>query len=209
MFGILLSAFNSVLAWVFRSLLVKFVLFFALYFITSEFVGFIATLLPDGSSINGTLSSIDSGVWFFLDVFRIQTGLSAVVSAYATRFIIGSVSYPANGQSVQSVEYQSSGVIFNVQPTVREGVIDLSIDQQLSNFVATTTGVNNSPTLTKRALKTSVGMQDGDVIVLGGLAENKESGTSDGLSFLHKFLHTKGSESSRSEILLVLQVQRI
>ena len=100
-------------------------------------------------------------------------------------------------------------MIFNIHPTVRESVIDLSIDQQLSNFIATTTGVNNSPTLTKRALKTSVGMQDGDLIVLGGLTENKESKSHDGLSFLPKFMQTTGNEASRSEILSVLQIQRI
>lgn len=123
--------------------------------------------------------------------------------------VLGSVSYPSNGLAVQSVEYRSSGVLFNIQPTVREGVIDLSIDQQLSNFIATTTGVNNSPTLTKRALKTSVGVQDGDLIVLGGLTENKESKSRDGLGFLPKFLHSTGSENMRTEIFLVLQVQRI
>lgn len=88
MFGIFLSALNSVLAWVFRSLLVKFVIFFALYFITTEFVSLIANLLPDGSSINSTLAGIGSTTWFFLDTFQIETGISAVVSAYATRFII-------------------------------------------------------------------------------------------------------------------------
>lgn len=88
MFGIFLSALNSVLAWVFRSLLVKFVIFFALYFITTEFVSLIVNLLPDGSSINSTLAGIGSATWFFLDTFQIETGISAVVSAYATRFII-------------------------------------------------------------------------------------------------------------------------
>ena len=88
MFGILLSALNSALAWVFRSLLVKFTLFFALYFITSEFVEFIAALLPNASSINGALSGITAGTWFFLDAFALPMGLSALVSAYATRFII-------------------------------------------------------------------------------------------------------------------------
>ncbi|EBN0460988.1 DUF2523 domain-containing protein, partial [Salmonella enterica subsp. enterica serovar Dublin] len=71
MFGILLSALNSILAWVFRSLLVKFALFFALYFITSEFVGFISALLPNASSINGALSGITAGTWFFLDAFQL------------------------------------------------------------------------------------------------------------------------------------------
>lgn len=88
MYGIFLSALNSILAWVFRSLLVKFAVFFGLYFITTEFVSLIVTLLPDGSSINGTLSGIGSATWFFLDTFKIEAGISAVVSAYATRFII-------------------------------------------------------------------------------------------------------------------------
>lgn len=140
---------------------------------------------------------------------RIRSGSSGTFSVGQDVPVLGSVSYANNGQAVQNVEYRSSGVIFTIQPTVREGVIDLNIDQQLSNFVATTTGVNNSPTLTKRALKTSIGMQDGDLIVLGGLTENKESNSRDGISFLPSFLKTAGKENTRSEIMLVLQVQRL
>lgn len=88
MFGIVLSALNSALAWIVRAVLVKFVLFFALYFITSEFVSFIAALLPNGGALNNALSGIASSTWYFLDVFMIPQGLSAVVSAYTTRFII-------------------------------------------------------------------------------------------------------------------------
>jgi general secretion pathway protein D len=140
---------------------------------------------------------------------RIKSGAQGTFSVGQDVPVLGSVTYPANGQPVQSVEYRSSGVIFNIFPTVRESVIDIAVDQQLSNFAQTTTGVNTSPTLTKRALKTSIGMQDGDLIVLGGLTENKESDTRDGISFLPKFLHTTGKENSKSEILLVLQVQRL
>ena len=88
MLGILLSAINSALAWVFRALLVKFILFFALYYITSEFTGFIASLLPKAASLNGALSGITSGTWYFLDAFQLPMGLSLLVSAYTTRFII-------------------------------------------------------------------------------------------------------------------------
>ena len=61
----------------------------------------------------------------------------------------------------------------------------------------------------KREIKTAVSMQDGEVIVLGGLTENKETQTRDGLSFLPTFLHTKGHETSKADILLVLQVQKV
>ena len=88
MFAILLSAFNMVLAWLVRSLLVKFVIFFALYFVTSEFLAILAGLLPSASSLGGALSGITAGSAYFLDVFALKTGLSMVVSAYVTRFII-------------------------------------------------------------------------------------------------------------------------
>jgi type II secretory pathway component GspD/PulD (secretin) len=141
---------------------------------------------------------------------RIRSGSLGSFSVGQDVPVLGAISYPSGaGQAVQSVEYRSSGVLFDINPTVRDAIIDLTINQQLSNFVTTTTGVNGSPTLTKRSLKTSVSMQDGDLIVLGGLTENKESASRDGLSLLPKFLHSKGAENSRSEILLVLQVQRI
>ena len=85
----------------------------------------------------------------------------------------------------------------------------MDIEQQISNFVRTETGVNDSPTLTKRELKTTVGMQNGDVIILGGLSENKDAANRDGPVFLPKFMHTRGHEKSNSEILLVLQVEKI
>ncbi len=88
MFGILVSAFNFVLAWVVRSLLVKFVMFFALYFVTNEFIGLLIPLLPTSANVSGAMSGLTSATWYFLSIFNIQTGLSMIVSAYATRFII-------------------------------------------------------------------------------------------------------------------------
>ncbi|MEI6628321.1 MAG: DUF2523 family protein, partial [Alphaproteobacteria bacterium] len=66
MFGILVSAFNTILAFILRSVLIKFVLYFALYFVTTEFVSILLTLLPTSSSLNGAFSSMPSSVWYFL-----------------------------------------------------------------------------------------------------------------------------------------------
>ena len=139
-----------------------------------------------------------------------QSGARGVFSVGQDVPVLGALSFPQGaGQAVQSVEYRSSGVIFDVRPSVKGEIIDLDITQQLSDFIKTTTGVNDSPTLTKRELKTTVGMQDGDVIVLGGLSENKDAANRDGPIFLPKFMHTRGHEKSNSEILLVLQVEKI
>ena len=88
MFGIILSALNSVIGWIFRSIVIKFGLFFALFFVTTEFTGFVASLVPESSSVTGLFGNIAAGTWYFLDVFSIGTGMSLVISAYATRFII-------------------------------------------------------------------------------------------------------------------------
>jgi general secretion pathway protein D len=124
--------------------------------------------------------------------------------------VLGAITYPGNGQpSVQSVEYRSSGVIFDLQPQVREAVVDLIVSQQVSNFVVTDTGVNSSPTLIKREIRTALSVSDGDIVVLGGLTENKDSRGVSGLSFLPSFLRSTSQDSSQAEILLVLQVLKM
>ncbi len=90
MFGILLSAFNAVLAFVLRSVLVKFFTFFALYFVVTGFLQVMqsAGLFPSASSLNGALAGIPSAVAYFMDMFAVSQGISMMVSAYFTRFII-------------------------------------------------------------------------------------------------------------------------
>lgn len=88
MFGILVSAFNLILGWIVRSVLVKFVLFFGLYFVTTEFLQVISSLLPSANALTGALSGISASTSYFLDIFAFQTGLSLVISAYVTRFMI-------------------------------------------------------------------------------------------------------------------------
>lgn len=88
MFGIVLSALNVVLGFIFRSVVVKFAVFFGLFFITTEFISILAGLVPDSSSLAGALGGIPSGVWYFLDLFNVTAGIPLLLSAWATRFII-------------------------------------------------------------------------------------------------------------------------
>lgn len=140
---------------------------------------------------------------------RVRSGGDARFSVGSDVPVLGSVQLDKNGNPIQSVEYKPSGTIFQVKPTVRESSIDLDILQQISNFVQTTTGVNNSPTLQKRELKTVVTAKDGDLLVLGGLDQDKDGSDSSGVSFLPDWLRSRGSEKSKTQILLVLQVQRL
>jgi len=140
---------------------------------------------------------------------RVQSGASARFSVGSDVPVLGAVQMDKNGNPVQSVEYKPSGVIFDLKPQIRESGVDLTINQQLSSFIPTTTGVNNSPTLIKREISTTIGAMDNDLIVLGGLDENKSSQDASGFSFLPAWMKSKGAQDSKTQILLVLQVQKI
>ncbi|MES2831766.1 MAG: type II secretory pathway, component PulD [Pseudomonadota bacterium] len=141
---------------------------------------------------------------------RVKSGTSGRFSVGQEVPVLGAVSYPGNGAPpVQSVDYRASGVIFELQPIVRNGSIDLTVNQQISSFVATSTGVNNSPTLIKREVQTALNVSDGEIVVLGGLAETKESKSDSGPAWLPQFLHNHAQETARTEIILVLQVTSI
>ncbi|KDR24881.1 DUF2523 family protein [Caballeronia grimmiae] len=89
MFGILLSAGNALLAFVLRSVIAKFFLYFALFFFVTEAIGFLqgAHILPSASSLQ-VFGSIGEGVWYFLDLCSFSVGAPMIVTAYVTRFII-------------------------------------------------------------------------------------------------------------------------
>ena len=140
---------------------------------------------------------------------RVKSGSKGNFSVGSDVPILSRVTYQ-DGRPVQSVEYRSSGVIFDIQPTIKSQAIDLKIQQQLSNFVKTDTGVNQSPTLIKRDIVTDVTVKSGDVIVLGGLAENKVEEGETGFSFLPQgFLSGKSKANTKTDIIVLLQVKVI
>jgi len=140
---------------------------------------------------------------------RVSSGTKAKIVVGNQTPVLGQAQLDKNGNTIQSVEYKPSGVILELQPELRQEVSDLQINQQISNFVQTTTGVNNSPTLVTREISTSVGVKGDEVLVLGGLDEEKDSSNSTGPFFLPSFLRATSGEKSRSEVLLILQATRI
>ncbi|MDQ1921572.1 DUF2523 family protein [Massilia pseudoviolaceinigra] len=88
MFGILLSALNTVLGFVVRTVLIKFVAFSVLFMITTGLMSVLVPLLPTGAALSSTLGGIPSGAWYFLDLFNVGAAIPLVLAACCTRFII-------------------------------------------------------------------------------------------------------------------------
>lgn len=139
-------------------------------------------------------------------MLRVKTGTQAKFSVGSQVPVLGSVSQDKNGNPVQSVDYKQSGTIFTVQPDVRQDVIDLNITQELSSFVATTTGVNSTPTMLQRSATSQLTIHTGEVVVFAGLEEQR-----DDKSDSHLFGFNLGTKknSTSSEVLLFIEAQRI
>ena len=88
MFGILVSAFNTILGFVFRQVIVKFIVLFALFFAIQAFVSALSGFIPNPASMNSGLSGIASGSWWFMDLFGFSQGAPMVITALAYRFLI-------------------------------------------------------------------------------------------------------------------------
>jgi hypothetical protein len=91
-FNLVLSALYKLGGFLVTSVVAKFLLFFGLFFVTTEFVPILfsgaSSLLPATTSITNALAGLPAGVWYFLELMRIDIGLPSVISAWATRFVI-------------------------------------------------------------------------------------------------------------------------
>lgn len=139
-------------------------------------------------------------------VLRTSSGVIASFAVGESVPTLGSVSYPTNsGTSVQSVQYQQAGVVFSVIPQVVGDHVDVAIYQSVSQFIPTTTGVNQSPTLQNRVLSSDVNLEPGSVVFLGGLSQNNETNNGSGWWVLPNFV--RGHQVSKTDLVLMMQVE--
>ncbi|MFM0318155.1 type II secretory pathway protein [Paraburkholderia nemoris] len=163
--------------------------------------------------LDAAIAALDSDSRFHVVTspnLRVTSGKHGRLNVGQSVPVIGSVSYPAtSGAPVQSVAYEDAGVIFDVVPTVKDDVIDTDVTVEISDFQKTSTGVNNSPTKNTRKSETSMTLQDGEVVVMGGLSQGKDSTVTSGIRWLPSFMDGRSVDRSRSDIVLVLQVSKI
>ncbi|EOA8258099.1 type II secretion system protein GspD [Escherichia coli] len=138
----------------------------------------------------------------------VSSGKNASFSSGQQVPVLGSVSYN-DGTPVQSVTYRDSGVIFKLTPMVTGNRIHITVHQELSSFVKTDTGISDSPTLLKREIDSTLVLNDGDVVVLGGLADSNDSDTKTGFSLLPKWFSQRSSENSKTDMVILLQVKKM
>ena len=89
--GLLITFLKGILSFIFTKTVPKFFFFAGLYYVVLEFTPVIISLIGGDAfvqNINSALSSLPSGVLYFMSLFKLGTGLEIVLSAYVVRFII-------------------------------------------------------------------------------------------------------------------------
>ncbi len=113
---------------------------------------------------------------------------------------------------VNSIEYRDTGVLLTVTPRVNPGgLVIMDVEQEVSDVTETETSGLDSPTIQTRNVTSSVAVQSGQVVVLGGLIRDRSDESDSGIPGLYKlpvigWLFGETSEStSRTELVVVIQ----
>jgi len=92
-----------------------------------------------------------------------------------------------NGTSniLQNIQYRDTGVIMTVLPQVNsEGLVNMQIRQEVSQIASATTGGIASPTFSTRESETTVVVQSGETIVIGGIIDDTVDRSRTGIPYL-------------------------
>jgi len=80
----------------------------------------------------------------------------------------------------QTIERKDVGLTLRVRPQISEnGTVKMTIFQEVSSVVASTVGNPNGPTTSKRSIESNVLVDDGSIIVIGGLLQDDYSSSTE------------------------------
>lgn len=112
---------------------------------------------------------------------------------------------------VNSIEFRDTGVILEVTPRVNAGgLVTLEVLQEVSDVTQTTTSELNSPTIQQRSIQSTVAVQTGDTVALGGLIQDSDQGSVSGVPLLSEIpilgnlFKTTNNVARRTELLVLI-----
>ncbi|WP_456415601.1 type II secretion system secretin GspD [Thiolapillus sp.] len=163
-----------------------------------------------GAKIDGISNLLSGFNWSLID----STGaVKAVLNAFANDSLVNVLSAPSVmvldnheakirvgdevptltqsqsndvGNIIQTVQYRQTGIILTVKPRVNPGgLVTMEVTQEVS-AVADTEIQTNQPTIQTREINSTVAVQSGQTVVLGGLIRDKRTNAEGGVPFAYK-----------------------
>ncbi len=137
-------------------------------------LGFLARFLEDSGTGN-VLSTPN--------LLTLDNEEAKIVIGQNVPFITGQFTNTGSGSSggsvnpFQTIERKDVGLTLKVKPQISEnGTVKLVIYQEVSSVLASTVNAINGPTTNKRTIESNVLVEDGAIVVLGGLLQDEYSG---------------------------------
>ena len=135
-------------------------------------LGFLARFLEDSGSGN-VLSTPN--------ILTLDNEEAKIVIGQNVPFVTGQFTNSNSGTGsvnpFQTIERKDVGLTLKVKPQISEnGTIKLAVYQEVSNVLASTVNAVNGPTTNKRTIESNVLVEDGGIVVLGGLLQDEYSG---------------------------------
>jgi len=139
-------------------------------------LGFLARFLEDSGSGN-VLSTPN--------LLTLDNEEAKIVIGQNVPFVTGQ--FTSTGSSTtgtvnpfQTIERKDVGLTLKVKPQISEnGTVKLAIYQEVSSVLASTVNAANGPTTNKRTIESNVLVDDGNIVVLGGLLQDEYSGNAE------------------------------
>lgn len=184
--------------------------------ISQQFPG-LSYLYTKGESIKSVLNTIES-----LTKVRVLSSPKLLVLnnheaqlqvgdevPITTQSAVGTVA--GNAPIVNSVAYQDTGVILHITPRVNQsGLVQLDIEQEVSDVSPTTTSGINSPTINQRKIATTVSARSGETIALGGLITDSVTKSKSGVPLLSEIpligalFGSHSNDHNRTELIVLI-----
>jgi general secretion pathway protein D len=193
--------------------------------VTAETLGVIPTGLiigganvdeDEGTGIAGLINALKSDAQTNIlstpSIMTLDNEEASISVGQEVPFITGSFTSGSNDSSnpFQTIEREEVGVKLKVTPQVNEGdAVRLEIEQEISSVLANAETAGTSDLITsKRTISTNVMVNDGELLVLGGLIDESQSSAESKVPLLGDIpylgaLFRSTSKSSENKVLMV------
>jgi general secretion pathway protein D len=116
-----------------------------------------------------------------------------------------------NNTVVNTIDYRSVGIILRIAPRINaNGSVRLEIEQEISQL-GTTTGVGGNPTFSQRKIKSAIGVQNGQTVLLAGLIQEEQDTDRGGIplidqiQYLSDALSHQTKKGTRTELIVFIR----
>jgi len=112
---------------------------------------------------------------------------------------------------INAIEYRDTGVMLKVKPRVNAGgLVIMEVEQEVSQATSTSDADPLTPRIRQRKIGSTVAVDSGNTIILGGLIEDSRDLSESGIPWFHKIpglgalFGTKADNQSRKELIVLI-----